>query len=75
MIFFVQCEGIMRVSASGGTPELAIKANEDETFDGPHLLPDGDSVLFSLTTGTGRTQGTRPGSRCSRFVRSSPTPS
>jgi len=36
MIFFVQCEGIMRVSASGGTPELAIKANEDETFDGPH---------------------------------------
>ena len=55
MILFGQSEGIMRVSASGGTPELVIKANESERIDGPQLLPDGDSVLFSVTTASGPT--------------------
>ena len=55
MILFGQPEGIMRVSASGGTPELVIKANEGERIDGPQLLPDGDSVLFSVTTASGPT--------------------
>jgi serine/threonine-protein kinase len=56
MIYFGQPAGIMRVSANGGTPEPIIAANEGEQFDGPQLLPDGDSLLFSLTTGKGTTR-------------------
>jgi serine/threonine-protein kinase len=50
IILFAVPEGVMRVSARGGTPELVIPAKDGEQFDGPHLLPDGDSVLFSVTT-------------------------
>ena len=52
-ILFGQREGILRVSANGGTPELVIPAEEGERMDSPHLLPDGESVLFSVTTATG----------------------
>ncbi len=46
-------EGILRVSANGGTPELVIPAQPGEEIWGPQLLPDGESVLYSarqLTT-------------------------
>ena len=56
MILFGQPAGIMRVSATGGTPELVIKAHEGERVDGPQLLPDRDSVLFSVTTASGTTR-------------------
>src|SRR5262249_59097931 len=36
------------------TPELVIRAGKGEVMNGPQLLPDGDSVLFSVTTGVGR---------------------
>ena len=52
-ILFGQPAGIMRVSATGGTPELVIPAKDGEEVYGPQLLPDGDAVLFSVTTGTG----------------------
>ena len=52
-ILFGQAAGIMRVAASGGTPELVITAKEGEYLYGPHSLPDGDSVLFSVTTSSG----------------------
>jgi serine/threonine-protein kinase len=52
-ILFGQTKGIMRVSANGGTPELVISAKEGEQVDGPQLLPDGDSILFSVTTASG----------------------
>ena len=55
-ILFGQPKGIMRVSASGGTPELVIPAKEGEQVDSPQLLPDGDSVLFTVTTATGSTR-------------------
>ena len=55
-ILFGQPEGILRVSANGGTPELVIPAEEGEQMDSPHLLPDGESVLFSVTTGNGATR-------------------
>ena len=55
-ILFAQPEGILRVSANGGTPELVIAAEEGEQVHGPQLLPDGDSVLFSVTTATGDTR-------------------
>jgi serine/threonine-protein kinase len=56
MILFGQAEGIMRVSATGGTPELVIRAEKGETIDGPQLLPDGESVLFTVTTANGATR-------------------
>jgi Tol biopolymer transport system component len=52
-ILFGQPAGIMRVSADGGTPELIIKTNTGEQAYGPSLLPDGKTVLFSLTRGNG----------------------
>ena len=52
-ILFGDAGGIMRVSANGGTPELVIPAAEGEILDGPQLLPDGDSVLFTVGNSTG----------------------
>ena len=49
-ILFDEDDGIMRVSANGGTPELIIPAADGEWLDGPQLLPDGDTVLFSVST-------------------------
>jgi serine/threonine-protein kinase len=44
--------GIVRMSPDGGTPEQVIKVRSDEQAHGPQLLPDGDSVLFTLAKGT-----------------------
>jgi serine/threonine-protein kinase len=55
-ILFGQPDGIMRVSANGGTPELVIRAEKGEQVDGPRMLPDGESVLFSVTRATGTTR-------------------
>ena len=43
-------EGVLRVPATGGTPELIIPAEDNAEIHGPRLLPDGDSVLFSEAT-------------------------
>ena len=47
-ILFSEAAGIMRVPVNGGTPELVIPAAEGEALASPHLLPDGDSVLFTV---------------------------
>jgi tRNA A-37 threonylcarbamoyl transferase component Bud32/WD40 repeat protein len=47
-ILFAAAEGIWRVPASGGTPELIIAAAEGEVLDAPQLLPDESSVLVSI---------------------------
>ena len=39
-------EGVMRVSANGGTPESLIAADDD--IFAPRMLPDGETVLFVL---------------------------
>ena len=52
-ILFVQREGIMRVSADGGDPELLVRAEEGEQFFGPKLLPDGELILYTMTNATG----------------------
>ncbi len=52
MILFGQSDGIFRVSANGGEPELIIEEEEGELFDGPQLLRD-DWILFSIGTGPG----------------------
>jgi serine/threonine-protein kinase len=41
-------EGIWKISASGGTPERVIAVNDGELAHGPHLLPDGEWMLFTL---------------------------
>ena len=55
-ILFSAISGIWRVSADGGKPERVISSDKGESMGSPRLLPDGDSVLFSLTTATGPTR-------------------
>ena len=57
-ILFSEDAGIMRMPMNGGTPELVIPAAEGEALASPHLLPDGDSVLFTVGNST-----TVPGTR------------
>ena len=45
--------GIMRVSANGGTPELVVRVDEGQVAYGPQMLPDGETVLFTLAEGIG----------------------
>src|SRR5262245_61521241 len=52
-ILFGQPAGIMRVSANGGSPQVVIRAKQGEAMYGQQLLPDGDSVLFIVTTVSG----------------------
>jgi serine/threonine-protein kinase len=41
--------GIMRVSENGGTPETLVRLGEsEELVQSPQLLPDGDTLLFTL---------------------------
>jgi Tol biopolymer transport system component len=44
--------GIVRVSETGGTPELIVKAGPDERLAMPQLLPGGDAVLFTAAMGS-----------------------
>jgi len=55
-ILFGQPEGIMRVSANGGTPELVIPTEAGERVHGPQMLPGGEWVLFTLTRASGSTR-------------------
>lgn len=41
-------DGIQRVSAEGGKPEVIIKVNKGELAASPQMLPDGEHVLFTL---------------------------
>ncbi len=52
-ILFGQPNGIMEVSANGGTPELLIGTEEGEQVQGPTLLPNGEWILFTLATTRG----------------------
>jgi hypothetical protein len=47
-ILFAEDRGIYRVPANGGTPEPLFQTAEGERFNGPQLLPDGDTVLYSV---------------------------
>jgi len=46
-ILFGQIDGIYRVAATAGTPELVIAAIDGEFLSSPELLPGGDWVLFA----------------------------
>jgi eukaryotic-like serine/threonine-protein kinase len=40
--------GIVRVSERGGAPELLVRVRDGESAYGPQMLPDGQTVLFTL---------------------------
>ena len=56
-IVYGQLEGIMRVSANGGAPELVVPTEAPEQAHGPQMLPGGGEwVLFTLTSARGTTR-------------------
>ena len=52
IVFGQPNKGIMRVSANGGTPEMLVSVKDGEEAYGPQILPGGETVLFTLATGT-----------------------
>jgi serine/threonine-protein kinase len=48
-ILFGQPAGILRVLADGGEPKLVIPTGSNELAYGPEMLPDGETILFSLS--------------------------
>jgi serine/threonine-protein kinase len=52
-IFYGLTNGIWRVSAYGGTAEHIIQTEPPEQVYGPHLLPGGEWLLFTVTKSTG----------------------
>jgi len=44
--------GVLRVPATGGTLETVVKLGAGEAARAPQMLPDGDSVLFTLAQGS-----------------------
>lgn len=56
MLTWVQPEGIMQVSANGGSPEVIVRAQKGESLASPQVLPGGEAILFTATkaSGTGR---------------------
>ena len=55
-ILYSQLSGVWRVSADGGTPELVVPAKDGEIMSAPHLLPDSEWLLFSVTKVNGATR-------------------
>jgi serine/threonine-protein kinase len=49
-IVYIGANGIMQVSANGGTSELIVDSEGREFFD-PQILPNGKSVLFAFIDG------------------------
>ena len=52
-ILYGHQQGIMRVPENGGSPEVFVPASDGEQMHLPQLLPDGDSVLFTVTQDRG----------------------
>ena len=52
-IVFGQAGAVFRVSPNGGVPERLAATRAGEIAYGPHVLPGGKSVMFTLATGTG----------------------
>ncbi len=51
-ILFGQADkGVLRVSAGGGTPEILVRVKGKEIAHGPQMLPDGQSLLYTLAPG------------------------
>jgi eukaryotic-like serine/threonine-protein kinase len=58
-IFYADLDrGILRVSATGGTPQMVVPLRPGEGIQGPSMLPGGGAILYAL--GTGREAGIAP---------------
>jgi serine/threonine-protein kinase len=53
MLYYGQPDGIWRVSHNGGKPERVVETQLPERAYGPHLLPGGQWLLFSLSKTVG----------------------
>ena len=53
MLTWVQPEGIMQVSANGGTPEVIVRPQKGESLASPQVLPGGKAILFTATKAVG----------------------
>src|SRR5205085_9642630 len=42
---FASSDGILRIPANGGTPEVLVKRAAGEAFESPQILPDGKQIL------------------------------
>jgi Tol biopolymer transport system component len=51
IVFGQGAAGILRVSPTGGQPEVLVKVKDGEVAHGPQVLANGDVVLFTLATG------------------------
>jgi serine/threonine protein kinase/Tol biopolymer transport system component len=49
-IVFGLVNGILRVSANGGEPEVLVSVKDGEVMYGPQVLPGGEWLLFTLAT-------------------------
>jgi eukaryotic-like serine/threonine-protein kinase len=49
MLLFTTAQGVVRLPAGGGMPQVLIARGKEEAFDGPQVLPDGRQVLFTRT--------------------------
>ena len=56
-IVFTQAEGIMRVSANGGQPERLVDAKGEGVMASPQMLPDAQTLLFTLGANVGSPDG------------------
>jgi eukaryotic-like serine/threonine-protein kinase len=52
-ILFSQPTGIMRVPSLGGPVETLVSLKPEERAYGPQMLPDGDTVIFTIARGSG----------------------
>src|SRR5262249_12842755 len=52
IVFADPVKGVTRVAANGGKPELLIPLKPNEVLYGPQILPDGQSVLFTVAPGS-----------------------
>ena len=52
-ILFSQRDGISRISANGGVPEIVVKASGNEQYYLPQLLPGGRAILYTVTSALG----------------------
>jgi serine/threonine-protein kinase len=48
IVYVVPATGIFRVAATGGTPTLVVPLKPGGLAASPQVLPDGDTILFSL---------------------------
>src|SRR5207248_8955010 len=53
ILFGQGARGIMRVADTGGKPQTIAAVSGGELAYGPQMLPDGEHLLFTLSTGTG----------------------